>query len=443
MIDLGRLKIDAVVNPAKKKSFGGAIRALAFFILGFLTAMLIGGGSQSSVRKVRTVMVGGEGLAVEKSFTAGGWIEARTPVYPIVVSGRISEKLERVLVHEGETVAPGQVVAQFYDRDIRAQLDLARARHDAAQKNYEKIRAGWRKEDIDAAEARALRQAEQLRIAHANYERGRKTGSSVLSTEQLDILLATYRQAEAEHAMSQAELSKMKAGNREEEVAIALSELRQAESALEIAARNLDYCTVVAPDVGKPLRVLRVYIRVGEWVDEKTSERRLISFYDPEDMQARVDVSQSNIRYVRVGGRAEVLTDANPEKKYAGEVLRVEPLAELSKNTVTVRVRIADPDEMLFPDMVAQVTFAGGASSSGADGDGDGGGGIRLPSEAVLSEHGEHFVFVVSNGRLNKRKISVGESSGGNLTVTAGLFSGQRVAVGELGGLSDGQRIEE
>ncbi len=36
---------------------------------------------------------------------------------------------------------------------------------------------------------------------------------------------------------------------------------------------------------------------------------------------------------------------------------RQEPLATLAKNTITVRIAIVDPDELLFPEMVAHATF--------------------------------------------------------------------------------------
>jgi len=108
--------------------------------------------------------------------------------------------------------------------------------------------------------------------------------------------------------------------------------------------------------------VLKVLHRVGEWVDAQ-KHPSLVWLYDPKQMQVRVDVRQPDVTSVAVGQTVEVVTEANPSKKYKGTVLRIDPLAELSKNTVTVRARIEDPDDLLYPEMVAQITFLQGTST--------------------------------------------------------------------------------
>jgi hypothetical protein len=150
-----------------------------------------------------------------------------------------------------------------------------------------------------------------------------------------------------------------------------------------------------------------------------------------------VDVAQPNIRFVKTGGAVEVRTEVNPQKSYAGTVLRLEPLAELAKNTVTVRIKIREPDERLFPEMVANVNFLaepgpGGASPSQ----------LVIPSAAVLSEAEARYVFVCDQNVARRQKIEVGEVAGQATVVKSGLTGGQRVIISELDKLKDGAKVE-
>jgi HlyD family secretion protein len=438
MVDLDRLKIPDE-RPARR---GGAWKVAMLCIVclgaGFGASELVGHWKSPGVARVQVMVVRPAGAEGGKSFTAGGWIEATTPAYPIVVSCRISERLEELRIHEGQEVPPGQVIARLYDRDVRSRLAAARARQAAAAKALEKLEAGYRKEDVEAAEAKVTSAAEALRIARANYERSKGLKPGSISKEQLDNELSVFRKAEAAHAEAQAEAKKMQAGYRVEDVAVARADVAEADSLVQLAEQELSYCTIAAPDVGRPLRVLKLFHKVGAWIDARR-EPALAWLYDPKDMQVRVDVRQNDIRSVAVGGEASVVTEAHPRKPYKGKVLRIEPLAELAKNTVTVRVRIEDPDALLFPEMVAQVTFSAPPDEPGAKARR----GLWVPAAAVLGQGAGRHVFISRDGVARRQDVTVSETAGSRVLIGAGLQSGQRVIVSGLDTLRDGQKIEE
>ena len=84
---------------------------------------------------------------------------------------------------------------------------------------------------------------------------------------------------------------------------------------------------------------------------------RLVSLYDPSDLQVRVDVRQENIGGVFIGQKVEVFTDVEPGRSYGGEVIRIEPMADFKKNTIQVKVRLHDTSDKLFPEMIARIRF--------------------------------------------------------------------------------------
>ena len=398
--------------------------------------MLVSHWRGETALRVRTVVVRPAAAARGQRFTAGGWIEASTPAYPIVVTCRISERLTELLVHQGQMVEPNEVIARLYDRDVQSRLAVARARHEAAKRTLDKLRAGFRREDVLAAEAKAAETEERVRIAKANHERSKGLKPGAISKEELDKEYSAVRKSEAEHAAAVAQLTKQKAGYRREDIAAAEASVNEAASVVDLAELELSYCTISASDVGRPLRVLKVLHHVGEWIDAK-KEPALAWLYDPKDMQVRVDVTQSNIRAVEVGAEAVVATEADRARKYQGRVLRAEPLAELAKNTVTVRVKIDDPDALLFPEMVAHVTFLAGQASMEKPK------GLVVPKEAVVAQGEDRYVFLCQGGRARQQKIVVSDEIGGQLLVEQGLQSGQRVIVTQTDRLRDGQQIEE
>ena len=393
---------------------------------------------QGDVPRVRVAVVRAADGGAGRQFTAGGWVEARTPAYPIVVSCRISERLEALLVHEGQTVEPNQVIARLYDRDVRSRVAVAQARKVAAARVLDKLRAGYRKEDVEAASAKVSRAAERLRIAEANYGRSKALKPGTISKEQLDTEHSAFRSARAAHAEARAELKKLRAGYRAEDVAVARAALDEAAGLVQLAELELSYCTIAAPQVERPLRVLKVLHNVGQWIDAR-KQPALVWLYDPADMQVRVDVRQTDVKAVKVGGEAQVAPEVHPQQRYRGRVLRIEPLAELSKNTVTVRVRIEDPDSLLFPDMVAQVTFLSGPTPE----TGPRGRGLWVPAAAVLGEGDVRYVYVSRDGLALRREVAVLETRGSRALIGRGLQSGQRVVVRGNDALRDGQRIEE
>src|ERR1700682_3147414 len=77
----------------------------------------------------------------DTALRGSGTVEARN----IRVGSKIGGRIDKVLVREGDSVQPGQILITFDDRELQAALDQTRA---AA----EKTQRGYRPEEI--AEAR-------------------------------------------------------------------------------------------------------------------------------------------------------------------------------------------------------------------------------------------------------------------------------------------------
>jgi RND family efflux transporter MFP subunit len=493
-MDLNRLKIpeDEGHRPTGKPRYIWLVIILALaagYALGSFAPLKRNGGF-----KVTTGVVTSRTSGDTASFTAGGWIEVAVPRYPIVVSSKIMEVVDEVLVVQGQTVEPGQVLVRLNDTDIRHELALARAQESTATQELALMEAGYRTEDIAASEAdvqhceSALKQTEakvgeveesvksaqamldeaieKERIALANFERGKTLVPVSMTEQELDNLESSWRQASsarkraeaglassraalvtakaeieksvANLAIARANFAKLKAGYRVEEIEMARAKLAEFKAKVALIERRLSYCTVTAPQHPRPLRVLNVKIHAGTYIDTR-DDSDMLSLYDPQEIQVRADVTQANISSVREGGEVLVSTDANPSHQYRGRVVRIEPLAVLSKNTITVKIAIDEPDSRLFPEMVARITFlAPKVAAGGNEPDG-----IFVPTAAIVADGGASLVFVVRDGAVQKRSITTAGTQGPLTRVSQGLASGDIVVLSPPPGLVDGSKIKE
>jgi HlyD family secretion protein len=439
-MDLERLKIE---DHQRERDGGGVFKflfvAVIFLAIGFTAGWFM--PKKSTLIKVNTIVAkSSSGKQRVNSFTAGGWVEVASPEHPLIISSRVAERIEEILVKEGEIVTSGQVLVKLYNRDKKIELDLAKANLKKAESKYKMMKKGYREEELHMAEEVLADYKERFRIAKAHYDRDVKLGKDVVSAKAIDISLALFTRARASYNLAKFKMEKMKAGFREEEIAMANAELSKAGFQLEQARRNLEYCTIKVPEYPSPLRVLDVKRSVGEWVklDNSETNSSLLSLYDPKKMQARVDVTQESISAVKKGADVIVRTDARPDKEYKGNVLRTEPLADLAKNTITVRVCIDEPDTMLFPEMTAKITFFDKKGEVAKTVSGD----VSIPKIAIFNESTKQFVYVVENNRAEKVEVKIVKRKSNSFDVT-GIRFGQRVIVSDLEKLKDGIAVEE
>jgi HlyD family secretion protein len=431
-LDLQRLRIRGGDGRLRPSSSAAVVAGLAGLTLG----LAIGRGCWSRDRgqpmAVDTAVVRAHAGDAVSAFTAGGWIEVAAPAYPVVVSAQVPEVLAAIRVKEGDLVDRGAVLAELYAVNVSNRLEEARAKERAAEAEAARLSAGYRVEEVQAARARLAEAQEAERLALATVERNRRVPAGGLSAEQADADESALRRATAQREQAAAEAARLQAGYRAEEVAAGRARLAEARAARQRAELDLGYCTLRAPAAEGVLRVLRVYRRPGEWVEPK--DAAVVSLYDPTALQVRADVTQSRIRGVRAGGPVTVRTEADRQREYAGTVVRAEPLADLAKNTITVRARIDEPDLLLFPEMAAQISFLPAA-------DPDASRRLIVPETAVVRDGEEAHVFVYERGQARKRTIAADAAENGWVTVREGVANGQRVIVSRTADLTDGQRV--
>ncbi|MEN8148601.1 MAG: efflux RND transporter periplasmic adaptor subunit [Planctomycetota bacterium] len=392
-----------------------------------------GPGGGIAVRTV-AVTVDGAKAAAHGGLSEGGWIEVPS-YHPIFVTALTSGRVEELLVLEGTRVEKGQVVARLWARDLEDALRVAEAELAERKADLELFRAGYREEDVAKQRAEVARLREQVSLAEKILERTKQlvpTGAA--SREDLDRDASAAATAVASLRSAEEELRRLTSGFRKEEIAKAEAASKRAEAVRDLAKAQLEYVEVKSPADGV---VLERYVTPGTFLSP--ANPRVVSLYDPTDLQVRVDVRQESAGSVAVGQKAEVSVAAVPGKTWRGEVIRVEPLADFKKNTLQVKIRLLETDPVLHPEMICRVQLLAGTEPADAS---DAPREIRIPLSVIREEGGKSYVYTVAGGRVRRTEVRLGASSGGTAVVLAGLEGGERVALSPEG-LADGDEVTE
>ena len=248
----------------------------------------------------------------------------------------ISERIDSVLVDEGDTVVPGQKLATLETVRLRQAADEARQIAEAARQNYLRVKNGPRAEEIAETKSISRQEADDAiasrQVAAANLDVARK---------QLELLLA---------------------GSREEDVAQALAQYNQAKASLTIREQNLKDAVLYAPGNGV------VRNRILEKGDMASPQKPVYNISLNHTKWVRAYLTESQLGKVKPGFSATVRNDSFPDTGFKGTVGFISSVAEFTpKNVETpdlrtalvyeVRIIVDDPDNRLRLGAPATVTI--------------------------------------------------------------------------------------
>jgi HlyD family secretion protein len=285
-----------------------------------------------------------------------------------------SERIETVLVWEGDRVKKGQVVGTLEMERLTASAAQAGARLQAQRHVLERLENGTRPEEIDQARANVNSAKADLTNTRLNYERLQKSASGgATSRQDLDSAQAAFEVAEAKLRVNQKALDLAVIGPRKEDIAEARATLLANEAELALSKRNLDYATLVSPTNGV------VQNRILEPGEMASPQRAVLTIAITDPKWVRVYAEEPDLGKIRMGMTATVTTDSFPGKKYDGWVGFISPVASFTPKTVEttelrtslvyeVRVFVKDPADELRLGMPATVFISptGGNSHDGA-----------------------------------------------------------------------------
>jgi RND family efflux transporter MFP subunit len=401
---LGSLRIDRSA-PATGGGMGKRyiyIAVAVVVVVGLaVTSWLWLGGKTIEVNTV-TAETESSGQSLGNSvLNASGYVVARRMA---TVSAKVTGKIEEIYVEEGMEVKKDQVLARLDPVNIETVLTMAERELDASRRNLAET-------EVRLAEARrTLARNEEL------------VKQKLISEAALDTARADVNALAARLEASKAQV-------------------KVSES--QVAMRKIDYddLQVRAPFAGV---VISKDAQPGEIVSPMSAgggftRTGIATIVDMDSREIEVDVNEAYINRVKPDQRVEATLDAYPDQSLQAHVINIVPTADRTKATVRVRIGFDKLEPQILPDMGIKVRFLDDQPVQASTTQGPR---IRVPTVAIQREGTDAFVWIVNDGRVERRAVTLGPESEGGTEVLAGVNSGEELVSPVVAGLEDGGKVE-
>ena len=279
------------------------------------------------------------------------------------LASKVGGPLITLPFHEGDRVKAGEVVAKLDTTDAEHDLARARAELDGAAARLSLLLAGTRREDLQRAEAELARTEADL--AGAALDVGRLDGLADRGTATLkarDDARTRKTMLERAVAANRAELAKLEAGPRPQEIEQARAAKAAAEAVVATITQRIADATVLAPRDGV------ITARATEPGEVLAPGALLYVLTDIAHPWLNVYVDEPSLAHIRLGDAVRVRVDGR-NADFAGTVTYVAEVAEFTpKNVQTpeeraklvfkVKVAVDNPDGVFKPGMPGDARFS-------------------------------------------------------------------------------------
>ncbi len=322
----------------------------------------------------------------------GGSLKPRAA---FTLAPRVSGRLEKLLVHLGDKVANGQLVATLDDAVYQQELEQARA-------------------DLAVAQA----QVEQMRLALKASE-GNWNNIKNLFNKQYESQ-AVMDQADADHASAQAKYDMAKAT------------VQRAQAVFKKAEIQLSYTQIKAvwSGGGKTRLVGELFANEGDLL---TTSSPILTVVDNSIVTAEIDVIERDYNRIKIGQPVEIQTDAYPQRSFPGKLVRLAPVLQEASRQARAEIDIPNADGLLKPGMFVKVQIVYAQHNKVT----------VVPIAAIVQRDSKTGVFIADKTALTVRfvPLTIGIKDELNAEVLDSALTGDVVTLGQEQ-LQDGGKIK-
>ncbi len=346
------------------------------------------------VRSTPTSGSGGKTL-----LNASGYVTTRLEA---TVSSKVTGKVAEILVEEGMKVEKDQILARLDASNVQASLRLAEAQ---------------------LATSRTMLAETEPMLRFSEIELNRLAGL----VESKSISRSERDKAEAEFETQKAKLERQRA-----EVTVAERQVDEWKQQLDDTIIRAPFAGVVTTKDSQPGEMISPMSAGGSF-----TRTGICSLVDMDSLEIEVDVGESFINRVKEGQPVIATLDAYSDWKIPCKVLAIIPTADRQKATVKVRVSFNQLDQRILPQMGVKVAFQGEESTAPAAGK------ILLTTskDAIVKIDNRDVAWVARDGKAERRAVTVADTNGSEVTISAGLSQGESVILNPPSTLTDGAAV--
>lgn len=350
-----------------------------------------------------------DGLSVKTAVSVRHPLESTVDVAGVLVpqqvvniTGKIGGQVTELKPEVGDSVKAGDVLLVMETKTLNAQLQQAEAALQSAE----------------AAVQSAGDQGDQARInlntAQKAYDRTKALfDSGAASQSQMDDVA-----------------SKLELAKKQFEIAGG-SALKQAQASVVTANANinnikvqLENATITSPVSGI---VTNRNINPGEIAAPGAV---LFTIADTSTLKLKGTVPQDVIPLLQEDQAMDVKIDVYPNKTFKGTISSIGPMAVSTGEYFPIEIGIKN-DENIKAGLTAHTTIGITAPDS-----------VAVPVAAVVTNNGRNFVYVIKDGKAEKRFVTLGMKNDKEYAVLNGINEGEAVAISNVNSLFDGMAVK-
>jgi Cu(I)/Ag(I) efflux system membrane fusion protein len=146
----------------------------------------------------------------------------------------------------------------------------------------------------------------------------------------------------------------------------------------------------------------------------------LFRIVDHDVVWVMVDVAERDLGLIKVGQKVVVRPRAHPDHPFTGKVTVIYPHLKMETRTARIRIELPNPDDLLRPDMYADVEIATGTDTP-----------VLTVSNSAVIDSGERQIALLDKGegRFEPRAVKLGRRGAGRVEIKEGLAENDRVVV--------------
>lgn len=241
---------------------------------------------------------------------------------------------------------------------------------------------------------------------------------------------AEVRELEAKVSNSEIDLQRAEAlwtrrtGSREE-FDRARSQLDQDRAKLTAARERLGKRVLLSPLEGVVLR------RDGEVGETLAQGQRVFVIGQKAPLRVELEIDEEDIGRVILDQPVLISADAYPEKSFESRIATITPQGDSSSKSYRARA-LLPPDTPLPVGMTVEANVVVNEHQNA----------LLIPSEAVITQAGQTFVYVIDGRHVRLTSVSVGIRGATFSEVLSGLTEGQEIVQAPAATLTDGARIK-
>ncbi|HEV8149127.1 MAG TPA: efflux RND transporter periplasmic adaptor subunit, partial [Gemmatimonadales bacterium] len=203
------------------------------------------------------------------------------------------------------------------------------------------------------------------------------------------------------------------------------AQMRSTQAGLDLLQLRLDRTVVRAPFGGVLGQRLA---SLGDYVNNST---RLITLQTVSPQRVAFQVPERYADLLKVGQRVVFRVAALSGRDFAGTVDFVDPLVSLPSRTITVKALVPNPKRELQAGMFIEARLQTAVRPAA----------VVIPEDAVAPMQGSEWVWVVRDGKAERRRVSLGVRTPGYVEIREGIEPGERVVVSGNERLSPGAEV--